>query len=461
MVINNVKITKGASDWRLFQQTDGYADIELEGVSIISGDAKTWLRVVNEEDRSTVVDWTVAEHTGRTADEDGTPLNCFRITLRVPAGGLYRIDSAVWDSLNSIEWSYQGNRIYHIGVGDLFVITGQSNSAGYGRTPVADMPELGVHLCRNSEVWTLAAHPLNDPENTKHPVNREPASDQSPYISFGKMMKKALGYPIGLIQESLGGSPISRWNTRVKGDLYSSMVESVRRVTDGKMKVAGILWYQGCSDTNEADAPVYYERFRQMVSDMRADFRDPALPVYTVQINKVLDSDNPYWATIRETQRRAANEMRNVFVVPSLDLALNDGIHNSSASNIVLGERLARVALEGYYGKKVYGFAPDIRSAVCDKDTLSLKFDHVHHYLQILGVRAKECDFTVEDEAGTVDLLWYSGLDNVITLKLSRELTGKAYVSFAKKCNLRSAPPYDVGSGLPVLGFDRKEIEHV
>ena len=350
-MINNVKITKGASDWRIYQQKDGKATLDLEGVSIISGDAATWIRVVREDDKSAAVDWKKAEYTGLTEDEDGTPLHKFRISLTVPTGGLYRIDSAVWDSVSRIEWGYQGNKIYHIGVGDLFVITGQSNSAGYGRTPIADPPEFGVHLCRKSEVWTVATHPLNDPEDTKHPVNREPASDHSPYLSFGKMMKKTLGYPIGLIQESLGGSPISRWNTRISGDLYKSMVESVNRITEGDMRVAGILWYQGCSDCDENNAPLYFERFGQMVSDMRRDFRSPDLPVYTVQINRVLNGENLFWPVIREAQRKAANEIKNVFIVPSVDLPLNDAIHNASSSNMVLGERIARIALEGYYKK--------------------------------------------------------------------------------------------------------------
>ena len=460
-MINNVKITKGASDWRIYQQTDGFATVSLEGVSIISGNAPTWVRVVTEDDKSVVIDWTKAEYTGRTEDDDGSPLNKFRISLRVPAGGLYRIDSAVWDGLNRMEWSYQGNKIYHIGVGDLFVITGQSNSAGYGRTPMYDPPEFGVHLCRNSEIWTVASHPLNDPEDTKHPVNREPASDHSPYLSFGKMMKKKLGYPVGLIQESLGGSPMSRWNRDVNGDLYTSMVESVRRITEGDMRVAGILWYQGCSDADEKSSAVYYERFRQMVADMRRDFRSPSLPVYTVQLNKVLNGENIYWAPIREAQRRAANEIENVFVVPSLDLTVNDAIHNSSSSNMVLGERLARVALEGYYKKFTYGFAPDIVSAVCRDYVLTLSFSNVHHYLLTLDVPAAECGFTVEDETGKIKAVYYSGEDNRITLKLERKPEGRALVSFAKTCCLKTAPPMDVGSGLPILAFDNKEITYV
>jgi len=187
---------------------------------------------------------------------------------------------------------------------------------------------------------------------------------------------------------------------------------------------------------------------------------DPDLPIYTVQINKVYGDNNANWIKIRETQRRISKEMKNVFVVPSLDLSLNDAIHNASHSNLVLGERMARIALEGFYKKPAFGFAPDICSAVCKDRVLTLSFDHVHHYIQTLGVPAKDCDFTVEDEEGTVGLDSYEGNAKNVILRLSRKLTGKAYVSYAKGSCLRSTPPLDPGSGLPILAFDREEITH-
>ncbi len=455
---NNVCITKGASDWRIYQQNNGFATIELEGVSLKINDAPTWVRVIREDDLSVVTDWTEADIIGEHTDCDGASVRDFRVTLSVPAGGLYRIDTTVSGSLTGIEWSSQGQKIYHIGVGDLFVIAGQSNSAGYGRTPVADPPELGVHLCKNNEIWTLAAHPMNDPDNTVHPANREHASGHCPYLAFGKTLKRALGYPIGLIQESLGGSNITRWSKWANGDLYNSMVSSVRRCTDGSMNVAGVLWYQGCSDAYKDESKVYYERFKQMVSDIREDFGFPDLPFYTVQLNKVLDSSNVLWAVIRECQRKAAEELHNVFIVPSLDLPLNDAIHNSAASNIVIGERLARVALECYYKKPFYGYAPNISSAVFDDNCLTLTFENVHHYIQILGVSAARCGFVIEDDEGTVGISSYSASANNIYLKLERPLSGNATVSFAKTSEHRSAPPMDAGSGLPILAFNAFEI---
>lgn len=39
--------------------------------------------------------------------------------------------------------------IHHIGVGDLYVIAGQSNAAGYGKDSIYNPSEIEVHLLRN------------------------------------------------------------------------------------------------------------------------------------------------------------------------------------------------------------------------------------------------------------------------------------------------------------------------
>jgi len=452
--MTTVTFTKGISDWRIYQQTNGYADIKVEGVTVKTEGRKLYIRVVNEDDCSFVMDWTVFPV---TEDENGGK---FSATLHLPAGGLYRVDTTLAGGFGSIEWSSIGQKVYHIGVGDLFVITGQSNSTGYGKTPINDPPEMGVHMCRSNEEWTVATHPLNDPFGTKHPANAEPCSNQSPYLAFAKMMKKHLGYPIGLIPEALGGSPISSWVKSVNGYLYNSMIDSVRRITDGDMHVAGILWYQGCSDCDENNAPLYYKRFTEMVNDMRTDFKDENLPIYTVQLNKLNPGENFYWSKIREIQRKAAKEIKNVFVIPSIGLCLNDGIHNSAGTNVVLGERMARLALQGFYHVPTVrnAFAPDIEKATYENKCVTLEFSNVNHYINLLDVPANECDFTVTDDSGNAEIVGYTSSLNKIFLTTARELSGKILVSYIKGSKNRSDVPTDLGSGLSILAFDNFEV---
>ena len=87
------RIESGASDWRIFQQDDtGHALISLSGTWSLPEEAKTGepiVRVVREDTHAPVSaapDWQDAE-TGQ--DQTWTA------RLRVPAGGLYRIESGV------------------------------------------------------------------------------------------------------------------------------------------------------------------------------------------------------------------------------------------------------------------------------------------------------------------------------------------------------------------------------
>ncbi|HCQ00632.1 MAG TPA: hypothetical protein DIT99_08015, partial [Candidatus Latescibacteria bacterium] len=84
-----------------------------------------------------------------------------------------------------------------MGVGDLWIIAGQSNAAGYGRGPALDPPELGIHILKNEEVWDVAAQPLNDTTRSTHPNLEQANPGHAPYLRFARDLKSALGYPIG------------------------------------------------------------------------------------------------------------------------------------------------------------------------------------------------------------------------------------------------------------------------
>ena len=107
-----------------------------------------------------------------------------------------------WDGLSST----RGDMIHNIGVGDVFVVAGQSNAAGRAKNPVEDAPELGVHLLRDSGVWDLATHPLGETTGSVHQghfENHNPG--HTPWLHFAKLLKRELGYPIGIVMSAYGG----------------------------------------------------------------------------------------------------------------------------------------------------------------------------------------------------------------------------------------------------------------
>lgn len=457
-----VIIKQGPQSWGIIQQVNGVGSIELSGVWSTNEAAKSpqvYARVVREDSAEMIVDWVAAEMGEGQA---------WSVRLdHVPAGGLYRIETCLqierleWErSVIELEWAIRGDMIHHVGVGDLWVIAGQSNAAGYGKGPVNDPPEMGIHLLRNNGKWDLATHPFNESTNTIHIENREVANPgHSPFLAFARMIKRETGYPVGLVQTALGGSPLRMWNPQEEGKLYRNMLNIVKSV-GGNVK--GVLWYQGCSDCNLEECDTYRDRFGVMVGEWRRDLQDASLPFITVQLNRSTTSQAVHgadqsWGTVREQQRTAAFTIPHVSLVPAIDCPLSDEIHNSPAGNLLIGERMARVALATVYGRRLHYRAPVISHARLNYDapggaTVELKFDDVGGYLLHTG--PSHPVFTLEDEGGKVDVLeWYISGKNTIHIKPGRSLQGKVYVNGAHERNPATYFPLDSLTYMPPLSF--------
>ena len=456
MVIDNTGaiIEQGPTDWQIVQQNEsGCADISLTGRWVSDVEGRVEVRLVHEDTGLAVsrsLDWHAA-HT----QSDGT----WSATLvGVPAGGLYRLETRCQAGPQAAnEWSLRGDVRHFIGVGDLWVVAGQSNSTGYGRGPVHDPPELGVHLFRNSERWALAAHPFHDSTDTRHPANRDGANPgHSPYLQLGRMLKRELNHPIGLVQTAMGGSPLSAWDPAERGParLYHNMVHCVEQV-GGRVK--GILWYQGESDSNLDLAPTYAERFGRALQAWREALHDPDLPVVTAQINRHYAPGDVIpdrgWSMVREAQRQVARSISGVTVVPTLDLPLGDVAHTSPAGNMLLGTRMANSALATVYGRPIDYLAPDLQSARMGGGgvTIELVFAPVTSRMDNVNPGA-QC-FRVEDGDGVVpvDQVVYPG-DATIRLILGRPIQGEARVHGCYGSQ-PSMAPMDIERFIPMLAF--------
>jgi hypothetical protein len=450
-----VYIAQGPVDWQILQQRDGLGEMALSGICRdvpgVGGDV--YVRVLDEDARFPVIPWRKAVDAGNGRWE---------LTLTaIPAGGLYRVETCFKQRDNSaIEWAMRGDTIHHIGVGDVFVIAGQSNAAGYGKDFVYDPPEPGIHLQRNSGAWDMASHPFNEDTRTLNSVNSEGAnSGHSPYLAFARRLKKILGYPIGLIQTALGGSALSAWNPGEEGSLYRNMLDRIA-LRGGSIK--GLLWYQGCSDTGgTGPAKSYLERFMNMVNRLRSDLGQPDLAIFTIQISRCL-SMNPNddgWSRVREAQRLAA-KTPHVYVVPSIDASLSDQIHISSAANLTLGERLAAAALKNIYAKPFGYDAPDISAATqIAPDAVRLHFEPVLDRLFCWEVAPADVPFAVEDRDGPLLIRGYTAEKGAITLSLNRAISGPAVVSCAAGQNPQGYVPIDIETHCPVLPFYRFPVE--
>ncbi len=453
-----VIIERGVQDWQIFQQdAAGVAKLSLAGRWLGPAKYRTaqvLVRLVDErrgDELSLDHSWTKAE-----TSSDGS----WSLTLRkVPRGGLYRLETCLQVDGGPVEWSPRGDMAHHLGVGDLWVITGQSNASGYGKTPAADGPELGLHMFHADGSWKLATHPLSDSTGSQYVANREGANgSHSPWLAFARKLKQQLGCPIGLIPAALGGSPLSAWTRGVGGHLFENMLAYTRDA--GAERVRGVVWYQGESDTGAEARTVYGERFAALVADWRRVFKDAHLPVITVQLNRYVGE--PYtapvhegWEYIREVQRQMPNRIPGVQVISALDLGLSDGIHNDSNGNLTIGDRAAAVALGAVHGRKVKYLHPDLREVRrYGARRLDLLFDHVDTRLHFENRIPEQFPFAVRDEQGAVPITsWAIIRGNSFRLELERPLRGQATVTGAPTACPPSVIPFDLCGYRPMLAF--------
>ena len=453
-------LDRGPVDWQILPRDEaGFGRLSLAGrwipmesLGLLGrGGGEVEARLVREDSGAPLegLDWTPAE-----TFADGT----WRLELSsIPSGGLYRLESRFNPKGNKLgEWSLRGDMRHYLGVGDVWIIAGQSNASGYAKGPYFDEPELGLHMLRHNGAWGLATHPLGDSTDTAYPAVRETYNPgHSPFLHFARLLRRELGCPIGLIPAALGGSPLEAWDPRhASGGPLAANLAGMAARAGGRVK--GIVWYQGESDAEPGRAEGYLKRFLAAAAAWREALGRPRLPILTAQLGRYYSrspgGEDLEWSQVREAQRQAARLDPDITVVPALDLPLEDSIHLDVPGNMVLGERLARCALGAVYAKKLDFLAPDLVEAVRDGDRgLRLKFAPVISRLESADPISQP--FRVEDDAGIVPVERVAYFRrNEVMLTLGRPGSGRISVS----CGYGENPPAlprDVERRMPVLAF--------
>lgn len=465
-------IAEGAEDWQIFQRRNKTAEVRLTGTwkpspQMVTGEGTVYVRAVLEDTGEEVLSWQKAEQqesrnqpdlvvTGNGQKRIGK--HKWFCVLELPEGGLYRIETCLMENgrpAGCLAEARRGDIRSHIGVGDLFVIAGQSNAAGFGRGEAWDPPQLGIHILKNNGKWELASHPLNDSTDSLVPDTYEPQiPGSSPFLSFGRELRKKTGLPVGFLQTAKGGYAISHWKPDGSGELFLLMC---RKVEEAGGQVAGVLWYQGCSDAIEDRADFYEENFREFAESFRKKTGLEKLPFFTVQLNRHMDSPGGHmdetWGRIREAQRTLAHTMESVYVVPSQDLTLTegDGLHTSGASNVLLGKRLAELA-GSVLRKKEPVLAPEVTEAVWNGSSIELTLIHVKGKLKLPENFNDKPFFQISNGMENVPYIM-EGKGNRVLLIPQKRVSGSVFINGGSEANPCMHPPYDEETGLPVLAF--------
>jgi len=204
-------------------------------------------RVVASPDAAWGPDWPVAA--------DGS----FSGSLDVTAGGWHRLEVRVVRAGAAIAEA----AVPHVGVGEVFVVAGQSNSANHGAE--RQQPRSGRVAVQDGKGWRLA----DDPQPGAS------GGGGSFVPPLGDSLVEAFDVPVGFICCGIGASSVREWMPEGTSFVQPPTLRGrVRQLPDGRfasdgraftmlcerMKSVGprgfraVLWHQGESDANQADA---------------------------------------------------------------------------------------------------------------------------------------------------------------------------------------------------------------
>lgn len=456
-----IRVISGPADNQVFQRTaEQNADISFSGSA--AG------KKVNGKD---VEARLIAADSNPVAGFDWAPVGKIQKLKwngelkRVPVGGPYRLEIRLQGSDSTIS-------IANLLVGDLWVLAGQSNMEGHGDLIDVQQPAPLVHSFDMADRWLVAEEPLHTVVNAVDPVHWPLNAERVPERLTGQPLenyvtnrKKGSGLglpfavelaartnvPIGLIPCAHGGTSMDQWAPELKDregeSLYGSMY---RRVTAAGGRVKGVLWYQGESDANPKAAPAFLAKFEGFVKAVRADFKQPDLPFYYVQIGRHVDKNNvAEWNAVQLAQLRAETEIPRSAMVAAVDLQLDDGIHIGTQDLKRLSRRLTDlVCLDLFPRIKDYGErkrGPRPIAATYQDGFVKVSFSGVNGRLQSEGPIS---GFSIHQADGEwAPMIYKSHVDPAEASSVLLSVQGKLpegatlWYGFGKDpyCNLRDA----------------------
>ena len=328
----------------------------------------------------------------------------------------------------------------------------------------------------------------------------------------GREIHKTLGVPVGMINSSVGGTPIESWiapeaqhaspelkgffettkQTEAKFDAEAAKAKfekdlakwevdvkqaraekkplprkpsdpvalrarkgNVGGLFNGKIAplipyaIRGALWYQGEANTTDAKAPFYQHQLALLVTDWRKRWGSE-FPFAWVQLpNFTRPGDG--WPLVREAMLKTLKLPKTGMAI-TIDLGEQKNIHPANKQEV--GRRLSLWALGTVYGKKVASISGPLPAGHEVKDDkIVLKFSHADG-----GLAAKDGDglrgFMVAGE----DKQWKPAATHIegdTVIVCSPEIAKPVAVRYAwqdwPECNLVN------GAGLPASPFRTDE----
>jgi hypothetical protein len=237
----------------------------------------------------------------------------FDSSVSTPAGGFYTVEVQVRKRRHILA----DITVPHVGIGEVFVISGQSNSTNYGE--VSQTTQTGMVTTFNGDSWRVA----NDPQ----PGTQDSSKKGSFIPSFGDALYRKYQVPIGIASVGHGSTSVRQWlpagepvevmptmtkyvipgpdGTLVSdGTLFNGMMHRIQQL--GPHGFRAILWHQGESDSHQKpEHEISGETYRRMLEHVILSVRKQAgwdIPWFIANASYATP-EIPSWPPVRKAQQ--------------------------------------------------------------------------------------------------------------------------------------------------------------
>ncbi len=257
----------------------------------------------------------------------------FRAELHAPAGGWRRLEVRLMMG----EVALQEAAVEHVGIGEIFVIAGQSNSANHGEKRQQSLS--GRAVAFHDGKWRVA----HDPQPGA-------SGDGGSFIPpFADAMVRRFDVPIGIVACGVGATSVREWLPRgskfpnpptltgnvkrladgqweSKGTIYDQFTRRIKQLGPGGFRA--VLWHQGESDANQKDASrtlsgeLYRKYMQQLIDDIHKEAG--TYSVWFVAQASYHTPEDPGSEDIRAAQKAIWKTHRWVSPGPDTDVMIGD-----------------------------------------------------------------------------------------------------------------------------------------
>jgi sialate O-acetylesterase len=281
---------------------------------------------------------------------------------------------------------------------------------------------------------------------------------------FGRELHRELNVPVGLINSSVGGTPIESWIAAEvqnpeskkpaaptgKTAAKSEPKNIVGGLFNGKIAplipyaLRGVLWYQGEANTHPGKRSLYQHQLPLLITDWRKRWNEE-LPFAWVQLPN-FNRPGEGWSLVREAMLKTLRLPKTGMAI-TVDIGEASNIHPKNKQEV--GRRLSLWALGTVYDRKVPAISGPLPAGhEINNNKIIIAFDHTEG-----GLIAKDGDLTGFLVAGE-DKQWKpadAGIEGDKVVVSSTEVAKPVAVRYAwasvADCNLFN------GAGLPASPF--------